>query len=114
MLRFICFLLGKTYESCKSCETLRVQLDYERSNNAELLASLLNIAKPTVVEQHAKEIEPIRPKAIPWHKKQQMLEEQKRMEARVLRQRAVDEKNESSVIKDIERLEAELGVESVS
>ena len=112
MLRFICHLLGKPYESCKSCETLKTQLDYERTNNAELLASLLNIAKPTIVEQNVKEIEPIRPKAIPWHKKQQMLEEQKRMEARVLRQRAVDEKNEPSVMKDIENLEKELGIEN--
>jgi hypothetical protein len=103
MLRFICFLLGKEFEPCKSCETLKIQLDIERAQNTRLLDTLLDIAKPTIVEQITKEIEPIRPKAIPWHKKQAELEAQKRQEARIL-----------SEMKNIEKLEAELGIKDAS
>jgi hypothetical protein len=99
--------MGKEFEPCKSCETLKIQLDIERATNAQLLESLLNIARPTVVEQPVKTIQPIKPKTIPWHIKQAELEANKRAEAKALR---AQENN----LKSVDELEKELGLDDAS
>jgi len=41
----------KDYESCKSCETLKSQLDFANTEKKELLETLLLLTKPVVVTQ---------------------------------------------------------------
>ena len=51
MIRFIMTLLGRHYEPCKSCETLREQLAYERGNNSHLTQTIISLARPSSIPQ---------------------------------------------------------------
>lgn len=104
MLRFISYLLGKPYEPCKSCETLKEQIHLLQEQNSELLHTLIDRTKP--------EIRPIgeTPKAVtrgfkPWSVKQAELEKKDREQ---LNQRIRDANPE--VVEQIDKLEEELGV----
>ena len=84
---------------CENCEMLRSLLEQERYNNRKLLDSLLEVVKPSVVASERSEPpKPIMPKNIPWSVRQQMLEQESRITAQLLKQ------------KSIENLEEELGV----
>ena len=50
MFRFITFLLGREYEECKSCVTLKEQLLFERDEKRRLTDVLLDIIKPKTYE----------------------------------------------------------------
>lgn len=50
MIRLLLHLLKvKDYENCKSCETLKQQLDLANHEKRELTETLLQIMKPTIV-----------------------------------------------------------------
>lgn len=52
MIRLLLHLLKiKDYEPCKSCETLKTQLEFERAEKKELTETLLNLVKPQPVIQ---------------------------------------------------------------
>lgn len=81
------FLLGKTYEPCKSCELLKLQMAtiiedknaQIESGNLErerMLETILNFAKPISYEQpqNAVPIAPIKPAALPWRIRKNMKE----------------------------------------
>lgn len=119
MLRFITFLLGKQYEVCKSCETLREQLSYERDEKKRLTDTLLNIINPKVIEQPVVELSPIQQTAGLWTRRRQALEEKDRLESQVLKSsknlgKPDNLKDVTKEYKDINELEAELGIETVS
>lgn len=54
MVRLLLRLLGiKDFEVCKSCETLKAQLEFSNNEKRELLETLLNLTKPEVKVQSA-------------------------------------------------------------
>ena len=87
---------------CPVCEVLRLQLDESNRERKELLQRAL--APPVVtdarVESRAEEMTPIKPQFIPWRVRQQMLEQEDRVKARLTKDR----------VEEIAALEKELGV----
>lgn len=93
---------------CETCEVLKEQVAYERYEKEKLLKYIL---EPKAEMQPAslpdEETEPIRPKIIPWHIRKQMLENEDRKEAELLKRSAEDRK------KAIEELEDKLKVNNL-
>lgn len=89
-------------KECKSCIVLQEQLATVRFENKQLLEMLLpkKEVAPAIVEE---ELKPIKPRHIPWAVKQQLLEQQDRDKARILKK--LDEER-----KDISQLEKELSI----
>ena len=91
MIRLIYNYFG--LDSCKSCETLRNQLNIANHEKEELLSTILGLVKPEVVQNQAPIIvEPIKNKAIPWHVRQKALEEEDRAKAKIERRIKEEEK----------------------
>lgn len=116
MIRFLTFLLGRPYETCKSCETLKEQLVYERDNNKQLTDTLLKIISPKAIEANPIEIAPITQSAGLFSRRRAALEERDRQEARILSEgkhigRPDILKSDYVGSAKIEKLEKELGVE---
>lgn len=99
MFRLFTHLIGKPFEECKSCETLKQQLEYERANNKELTQTLLSILKPAVSipDTPATELKPLVLSAGNFSKRRAALEQRDRIEAQILSQRRVAQPD--SVIK---------------
>jgi hypothetical protein len=93
-------LFGLNPISCLTCEVLRDQLDKSEGERKELLARLLEKDKPELVTQSADEPRAITPQFTPWRVRQQMLEQEDRKKAQLMRDRQ----------KEIYKLEKELGV----
>jgi len=82
-------LFGLTPVSCLTCEVLRDQLDKSEGERRDLLARLLEKDKPELpAQQPAEPNVPITPQHIPWRVKQQMLEQEDRQTARLMRDKA--------------------------
>jgi len=101
---------------CHSCETLRHQLEVSNLERQKLIDSILN--KQPQVEQRidTSNLKPIMPRVVPWHVKQQMLEEESRKAASVLKERQ-EEISKSKTVNplvipkvSIEELEEELEI----
>jgi hypothetical protein len=106
---------------CLSCETLRSQLATANHREEQLLARILELTAKPAAEPAPRIIAPelLKPRAMPWRVKQQMLEEEDRNEARIiaeqreLRAKALAEtikQNEANKQQSIERLEQEVGL----
>lgn len=120
MIRFLSFLFNKPYEPCKSCETLKQQLEFERSEKKELLDTILRIVNPKVVEAPAVEMTPVNVTTGSFTRRRAILEQKDREEARIKKQSpflASEDKvtiagNTSiTATSDIDKLEKELGIE---
>lgn len=95
MLRLIYHYFGM--DSCKSCETLRAQLEIANHEKSQLLDRLLKLSEPEVV--HAPiTFAPPKPKARTWDMQRKTLEEQDVVASKTL--------------KSIEQLEKELEIKS--
>lgn len=99
---------------CKNCDTLRSLLEQERFEKNKLLESILQ--KP-VSEPSApiSELEEVRPKFTPWRVRQQLLEQEDRAKAKILREQdnqgIVNNSHKSlRESQQIEELEKELGI----
>ena len=92
--------------TCPSCETLKQQLEIANYEKEKLLNKLLE--KPDQVPERS-EAPPMvtRPKTITWAMRRQMLEQEDRVKAQILR-------NAPKPDAETEMLEKELGVASVS
>lgn len=110
MIRFICFLLGKSYEPCKGCETLRAQLTISNEDRERLTNTLLEILKPKVVEAAPIELNQIQQSSALFSRRRAALEERDRQEAKVLSDAKHLGKPDDN-IKSISSLEKELGIE---
>lgn len=89
---------------CASCDVLQKQLEIANYEKKELLGHILAFTTPKAEEkQVTREIEPIRPKAIPFSVKRQMLEAEDRVRAEILRKQR----------DEIEQLEKEVGIGEV-
>src|SRR6266511_880053 len=113
MTRLLLRLFGiKDFEVCKSCETLKQQLDFERFEKKQLTETLLSIIKPKVYEAPPQELVPVVNTSGLFSRKRAALEARDREEARILSQgQNLGRPNES--LKDIEKLEQELDVSEI-
>ena len=68
-------------KECKSCETFREQLSHALWREKELMSKLF----PPDLDKDETVPEPIQPKTVPWRVKQQILEEEDRERAKVIR-----------------------------
>ena len=93
---------------CQTCEVLRLQLDESNRERKELLQRLL-YKEPEPLTQKEEEPVPITPHFVPWRIRQQMLEEEDRKKAQLMREKT-NEINESRRASNIAELEKELGV----
>ena len=110
MTRLLYLLLyGNRVDSCKSCETLKEQLVFERDEKKRLTDTLLNIVNPKVVEAAPVEINQITQSAGLFSRRRAALESKDREEAKILRESKHLGKPDN--LKDINKLEEELGVE---
>lgn len=106
------FLLNKPYETCKSCETLKEQLEFERSEKKQLTETLLNIIKPKTYEAAPIELEPVAITGGTFARRRAALEARDRAEAQILKDKKfIGEPDRMVSSGTIEQLEKELGVQ---
>lgn len=86
---------------CETCEVLREQLVNSERERKELLHRLLEKDKPEPLLQDTEEFRPITPSFVPWRVRQQMLEDEDRVKAKLMRDKG----------KEIAELEKELEIE---
>ena len=115
MVRFISFLLGKPYESCKSCEVLKLQLEQVNSEKKELLAVILDIVKPKVIvsESMPQSAEVNKPVGL-WSRRRAALEQRDREQtlnqAQIRKSSPFIAANDQENKEAIEALEKELNI----
>ena len=125
MLRFICFLFGKTYEPCKGCEVLKQQLVIANENNKQHEELFLSLLQPKVVEQPAaREVPALNKPLNTFTKRREVLEAEDRNKAKALEStfivkpddinRMTDHKHTAGNPGSVEKLEQELGIENAS
>lgn len=85
---------------CPTCEVLREQLTKSEAERRELLHKLLEKDTPEPLVPDKEEPRAITPQFIPWRVRQQMLEQEDRHKASLLRNKQ----------KEIDDLEQELGI----
>ncbi len=115
MIRFISFLLGKPYEPCKSCETLKAQLAFVNDEKKQLTETLLKIVSPKTFEAPPTELNPIAVTSGLFSRRRAALEEKDRQDAMILAQRKhigqPDDKIKNvNPDENIEQLEKELNI----
>jgi len=135
LIRFILALFGKQYESCKTCEVYKQQIEYERAEKEMLLETLTSLLKPQViVSQPSPDLKPITPRFQLFSKRKIELEKADAARARTLKTSLVVGKADSELrkpkeikitnsnkeipiesikVKTVEELEKELGIEEV-
>lgn len=111
MIRFIAFLLGKSYEPCKGCEILKQQLELANDEKKYLTETLMGIIKPRTYESTPVELNPIAQTSGLFSRRRQALEDKSRQEAKILRDSTVlgkrdDELKNMQPIKPITTIEA--------
>lgn len=107
MIRFLLFLLGKQgYEECKSCETLKLQLEIANLEKKELTSTLLGLLKPKVYEAPPTELKATLPQLTTWSRRKAVLEQRDREAARIQANSKVIGRSDS----EISKLEGELGI----
>jgi len=110
---------------CQSCETLKHQLEVANYEKKILLNQIIELNKPQIPippTQTMLNLDEIRPKTVPWNVRRQMLEEEDRKKAQVLRAVADEAKKATEVKRgpsggvevniddSITQLEKELGI----
>ncbi len=107
MIRLILRLLRiRDFEVCQSCQTLKEQISFERSEKKELLDTLLRITNPKIVEAPVQFLEPVATSSAIFSKRRAALEEKSRNEAQIKRNSTVLGKPDDKLAE----LETELGV----
>jgi hypothetical protein len=94
----------KDYESCKSCETLKQQLEYANMNNKQLTETLLNLIEPKIIAQPAAELKLASPVAKTFARRKAELENAERTKKDIIA-------NSPFIAKSVDELEKELGIE---
>jgi hypothetical protein len=108
----------KDFEVCRSCETLKQQLDYERDTSKRLTDTLIAIVSPRVIAENPPvEVNPISTTSGMFSRRRAALEERDRQEARVKKDSKHLGKPDdlgSGELKGvtIEQLEKEVGIDS--
>jgi len=121
MLRFLCFILGKPYETCKSCETLKQQLAFANEEKKQLTETLLNIISPKVVEAAPVEINQVAQSSGLFSRRRAALEARDRENAKIITEakhlgkpdipvKGLYELTPPSYTQEIAELEAKVGI----
>jgi len=93
-------------KECISCITLRAQLTQANYERQQLLEAVLNFGKvPETIPVQSEEFKPVFSKHMPWNVRRQMLEQEDRVKAELMKKAEKDRK-------DIEELEKELKIVS--
>lgn len=94
---------------CNSCEILKSQLNLANIEKHELLSRILNPAVKEEPKINTEDLKPISRHTIPWKARQQMLENEDRIKANLIKNAPkADKKLES----DLDELERELDIVS--
>jgi hypothetical protein len=101
---------GLSDEPCQTCEILRERLDESNRERRELLHRLLDRDRPEPPSTSTEEHVPLPSNFTPWRVRQQMLEQEDRQRAKLIKEKAVEMRNAHS--EQIDKLEEELGVKS--
>jgi hypothetical protein len=72
---------------CETCEVLREQLHKSEAERREILHRLLDKDTPEPLVKESEEPIPIKPQFTPWRVRQQMLEQEDRKQAQLLKNR---------------------------
>ena len=91
---------GLSDPPCETCDILRMQLEKSDAERRDLLHRLLEKETPEPPSTAPESYIPVNPQHIPWRVRQQMLEQEDRAKAKIMR----------SHTEEIEKLEQELGV----
>ena len=91
---------GLSDEPCESCEILRSMLDESNRERKDLLHRLLANKEPEPPSIKEEEHVPVNPPFTPWRVRQQMLEQEDRAKAKLMRDRSAE----------IDKLEKEVGI----
>lgn len=104
LVRFYRWMM-KEPEPCQNCEMLKSMLTSEQYEKKQLLNSILQLNEPKmeVKIQGTDELKPILPNFVPWRVRQQMLEQEDRVKAKIIK----DKEKEKE---EIDKLEKELKV----
>lgn len=98
---------------CQSCETLKEQLNISNHEKAQLLSRLLEKPEPIPERTTAPPPQAVRPTAIPWKVRQQLLETEDRKKAQLLKNAPKPDAPVAEVkVADIEELEKEMDIAS--
>lgn len=110
MIRLLMFLLGKEYETCKSCDTLKQQLAIKNEEVRVLNETLMSLLKPKVYENPAIELGSMKPTALTFTQRRAALEARDRLTAQVKNESKVLGKSDIEQAESIEALEQELEI----
>ena len=95
-------------QTCKSCETLERQLEIANEDKKKLLEIILERNKVSENDNPpAFNYEQVKPKAIPWSVRRQLLEAEDREKARILNSQNREQQ-------EITKLEKEIGIASTA
>jgi hypothetical protein len=75
---------------CNTCEVLRMQLAESNAERKDLLNRLLQPSIPEPLATKPEEFEPIKSQFVPWRVRQQLLEQEDRKRAELLKKNATD------------------------
>lgn len=107
-------MIQERIEACKSCETLRTQLEYERAEKNRLLELILErvqLERNEVPATPTQEFKPINPSPRGWGQQRAILEYKSRMALEELNKAKLQSPELATEInKEIEELEKETGV----
>jgi hypothetical protein len=108
-------LFGREEMKCKTCEVLREQLDYERSEKRELLDVLTAQLKPQVIVQSNTELKAMTPRFTRFSRRRAELERIDRESTQIKINSPVIGKSDEEKLQEVstEELETELGIERV-
>lgn len=114
MFRLLTHLLGKPFEECKSCETLKEQLLIANEEKAELTKTLISILKPEIHQTPVIETKALVPLRQTFSRRRAALEERDRLEAQTKANSPFiakqDNENTPASINPIDNLEQEMGI----
>lgn len=92
---------------CQSCKTLHDVLNQVQEHNRILINTIVDMSKPVPAEEvPMKDMEPIKPRYVPWNVRKRMLEEQDRIKAEHMK--ALDEELDGLVAKSADGVEKEI------
>lgn len=101
---------------CKSCETLRSQLDLANHEKKQLLAVIENLNNPkTETTEVPDNVEPLQPRQVPWRVEKARLEKADREEhQRIMRaeEMRAEELRQAKARESIDKLEKETGIDA--
>lgn len=102
---------GLSDAPCETCELLREQLHKSDAERKELLHRLLEPAKVEPPSTVHEEFQPVTPQFTPWRVRQQLLEQEDRKKAQLMRSAAETARGmRNEHTEQIDKLEEELGV----